>query len=391
MNKKNNYGSGTFLPVLAGFFIMGFVDVVGIATNYIKQDFNLSDTLSGFLPMMVFLWFAVLSIPSGILMNKIGRKNTVLLSMAVTFTALILPIFGYTFIWCLVAFTLIGIGNTLLQVSLNPLVSDVVTGSKLTSRLTLGQFIKAIASFLGPVIATFAATKFGDWTWIFPLYALITLLSAFWLLSIHITETATEKNHATFASSFALLKDSRIRLLFFGILFIVGLDVSINISTPKILMELCGLKLEKAGLGTSLYFAARTAGALLGAIVLSKLSVKKIYFWSMLSCIAIYLVMMLLGHNVLIIYIGTSLTGFLCANVFSIIFSTALQYKKEKGDEISGLMIMGVSGGAIFPFLMGVVSDAMGLIAGMGIILCCLLYNLFASVLLLKNTPQAGR
>ncbi|HPR33185.1 MAG TPA: MFS transporter, partial [Prolixibacteraceae bacterium] len=176
------------LPVLFGFFIMGFVDVVGISASYVKKDFALSDTLSNLLPTLVFLWFAVFSIPTGMLMNKLGRKNTVLLSMALTIAALMIPLFAYRFAWVLIAFALLGIGNTLLQVALNPLVSNVVRPDRLTSSLTLGQFIKAISSFLGPVIAGATAYALGNWKLMFPVFALVTLLSTLWLLLTPIAE-----------------------------------------------------------------------------------------------------------------------------------------------------------------------------------------------------------
>ena len=140
-------------PILFGFFVMGFVDVVGIATNYVKKDFFLSDTLANLIPMLVFLWFALCSIPTGMIMNKLGRKNTVLLSMGVTAVAMLLPLIDYNFSLTLLTFALLGIGNTILQVSLNPMIAQVVSEKKMASILTLGQFVKAISSFLGPVIA----------------------------------------------------------------------------------------------------------------------------------------------------------------------------------------------------------------------------------------------
>src|SRR5690554_1513126 len=85
------------LPIMFAFFIMGFVDVVGISTNYVKADFHLTDTMANFLPSMVFIWFAVFSVPSGMLMNRIGRKNTVLLSIVLTGTALLIPFISYSY------------------------------------------------------------------------------------------------------------------------------------------------------------------------------------------------------------------------------------------------------------------------------------------------------
>lgn len=118
---------------------MGFVDIVGIATSYVKSDFaGLSDSVVNMISLSCFLWFLVLSIPTGMLMNRIGRKNTVLLSFAVHVLAMCMPLIAYDFASVLIAFGLIGIGNTLLQVSMNPLVMEVVTKDKLTGTLTLG-------------------------------------------------------------------------------------------------------------------------------------------------------------------------------------------------------------------------------------------------------------
>ena len=144
--RKNNYL--TLIPVMLCFFVMGFVDLVGIASNYVKEDLMLSDSVANVLPSLVFFWFLIFSVPTGMLMNRIGRKRTVLLSLLVTVVALLLPLFGQGLPLMLVAFSLLGIGNALMQTSLNPLVSSVLQGGNLASTLTFGQFVKAIASFL---------------------------------------------------------------------------------------------------------------------------------------------------------------------------------------------------------------------------------------------------
>ena len=156
------------IPVMFCFFAMGFVDLVGIASNYVKEDLQLTDSVANIFPSLVFFWFLIFSVPTGMLMNKIGRKNTVLLSLVVTIVSLLLPLFGENFPVMLIAFSLLGIGNALMQTSLNPLVSTVMGGGNLASTLTFGQFIKAIASFLAPYLAMWGATQvipsFGyDW------------------------------------------------------------------------------------------------------------------------------------------------------------------------------------------------------------------------------------
>lgn len=92
--KTNNVGK--LVPIMFAFFAMGFVDMVGTATNYVKADFSLSDTMANFLPSMVFLWFFFLSVPTSLLMNKIGRRKTVLVSLLVTVLALIVPLWVTT-------------------------------------------------------------------------------------------------------------------------------------------------------------------------------------------------------------------------------------------------------------------------------------------------------
>ena len=380
---KNGNSFSKLLPVLFGFFIMGFVDVVGIATNYVKLDFHLTDSVANLLPMMVFLWFAVFSVPTGLLMNSIGRKKTVVLSMAITFIAMLVPLAAYKFEMVLVAFALLGIGNTILQVSLNPLLSNVVRGDRLTSSLTWGQFIKAIASFLGPIIAGFAAASLGNWKMLFPIFAAVTLLSTLWLFFTQIEEMPVEGKTSSFSGCFALLKDITILMFFLGIICVVGIDVGLNITVPKYLMERCGIPLDQAGLGTSLYFIARTTGTFIGAILLINFSARKFFIFSMFVAIAGMLVMLAM-HNLWAILILVFVVGFAVANVFSIIFSAALQKKPERANEISGLMIMGVAGGAVIPPLMGVVSDTMGQTGGLAVLLIAMIYLLFCAYSLKK-------
>lgn len=376
--KKNN-SAYAVLPVLFGFFIMGFADVVGISTSYVKQDFHLSDSMANLLPMMVFLWFAVFSVPTGLFMNKLGRKNTVLISMAVTLFALLVPLVSYHFITMLFAFALLGIGNTILQVSLNPLLTNVVSGEKLTSRLTFGQFVKAVASFLGPIIAGFASGTLGNWKLIFPFFAIVTLISGLWLL---ITPIQAEKESVAtsgFASNFGLLKDPVILRFFMGILLLVGIDVGLNTALPKFLMERTALPLERAGLGTSLYFAARTVGSFVGAILLLKVSNRKFYLASMVLGI-IALILMILIPNLWFMLIMILCLGLAISNIFPIIFSAALRRKPDRANEVSGLLIMGVAGGAIVPPLMGVIADLSGQTGAMILLLIAmgyLLYNAF--------------
>lgn len=374
--KKSHANYKVLIPVLFTFFTMGFCDSVGISSNYIQQDFGLSEIETNYLPSMVFVWFFIFSVPVGSLMNRIGRKSTVMISMAFTLIAMLIPLISYTYPSMLLAFALVGIGNTILQVSLNPLLTNVVSDKLLTSSLTAGQFVKAISSFCAPVIAAFAATQFGNWKLMFQFFAGITILSSLWLLLTPIQEDKNTTQGISFFKTFHLLKNKTILFLFLGILFIVGVDVGMNIVSPKLLMERCGLELEDAGYATSLYFIFRTAGTFTGAFLLAK--VKPVVF-NLISVIlaTTALVFLIFAQQEWIIYALIATLGFTCANVFSVIFGAALQKLPKKANEISGLMIMGVSGGAILPVLMGYVNEMMHSITGTLLVIgLCLVYLL---------------
>lgn len=370
---NNTQSKSAIYPILFGFFVMGFVDVVGIATNYVKVDFALSDTLANLIPMMVFLWFALFSIPTGLLMGKVGRRNTVVIALAITVLAMLMPFFFYDFASILIAFALLGIGNTILQVSLNPMVANVVNPGRITSVLTLGQFFKAVSSFLGPIIAGAAASFWGDWKLIFAVYAATTLISIVWLISTIPGKEKSEVERATFGTTLSLFKDKYIVSLFLGILFIVGIDVGLNTTIPKLLMERTDMPLSEAGLGSSLYFAARTIGSFLGAFLLARWPGGRFLKYSMIVAILSF-VLLLVFDIPWMMFAMIVVVGLACANVFSIIFSFALQHKPERSNEISALMIMGVSGGALITPLMGIVSDGFGQVAGLAVLLLCMLY-----------------
>lgn len=378
------------LPVVFTFFTMGFVDLVGIATNYIKNDFELSDTMANLMPAMVFFWFFIFSVPTGMLMNKIGRRKTVLLSLVVTLLSLLIPMINYSFPTMLIAFSFLGIGNTLMQVSLNPLVSNIVSGERLASSLTFGQFVKAIASFAAPIIAAWALIKFGDWKLLFLIFAAVAVIAAIWLFFTKIEEKPVEGKQSTFAECFALLGDKTILLLFLGIMAHVGTDVGVNTTAPKLLIERLGMPLSEAGYATSVYFLFRTIGSFSGAFILARFSSKS-FFWISILMMLAAVVALYFSYSAMAIYVCIALIGFGNSNVFSIMFSQALQHLPQRSNEISGLMIMGLAGGAVFPLLMGILSDAMGSQIGAVIVLTFLVayFLLLAPKIASKrNRPQ---
>lgn len=381
MGKNFNYAK--LIPVLLAFFVMGFVDLVGIATNYVKVDFELNDTLANLFPSMVFFWFLIFSVPSGVLMNKIGRRKTVIVSLIVTAISLMIPLFDYSFAGMLISFSLLGIGNTILQVSINPLVSNIVTGKQLASTMTFGQFVKAIASFIAPIIAGWAAVQFDDWKMLFPIFLAVAIISIIALWATHIEESTSETT--TFGQCFRLLGDKLVLLSFLSIMCHVGIDVGTNVTAPKVLIERLGYTLETAGIATSVYFLFRTIGCFTGTFALSRISAKS-FFLIGIVCLLIGMGGLLFAESREIIYICIALIGFGNSNVFPIILSQAMLRLPDKKNAVSGLMIMGLFGGTVFPLIMGYASDSMGSqIGAIAVMLVGVIYLLFFSTRIKKT------
>ena len=385
MSKTNKLA---IVPVMLCFFAMGFVDLVGIASNYVKEDLALSDSTANMLPSLVFFWFLIFSVPTGMLMNKIGRKNTVLVSLVVTVVSLLLPLFGESFPLMLVSFSLLGIGNALMQTSLNPLVSSVIKGGNLASTLTFGQFVKAIASFMAPYIAMWGAMAamptFGlGWRVLFPVYMIIGIAASILLLSTPIEEEPADKASSVL-DCVKLLSRPVVLLSFLGIMCHVGIDVGTNTTAPKILMERHEMTLNDAAFATSLYFIFRTIGCLTGSFFLRVMS-NRLFFVISVVMMALAMLGLGFGTSKMVLYVSIALVGYGNSNVFSLVFTQALLSDTTRQNEISGLMIMGLFGGTVFPLFMGFASDAMGQVGAVAVMAIGVIY-LFSYISRIKTS-----
>ena len=383
---KNNY-IARMVPVMLCFFAMGFVDLVGTASNYVQKDLGLTDSQANLFPSLVFFWFLLFSVPTGILMNKIGRKKTVLISLIVTAVSLFIPAFGDSYALMLISFSLLGIGNAIMQTSLNPLVSNLISGDKLASTLTFGQFVKAIASFLAPIIAAWGATTmmptFGlGWRALFVIYAVISFLSISLLAATPIDEEKPDKATGI-VECLRLLGKPFIFLCFLGIMCHVGIDVGTNTTAPKIIMERLGLPLEEAGFATSVYFIFRTAGCFLGAFILRSMS-PRLFFAISVAMMLAGMVILFVCNTLAPLYVGIGLIGFGNSNIFSVVFSQALMYTPNERNEVSGLMIMGLFGGTVFPLAMGYAADALGQAGAVAVMTVGVIYLMYYTLKIRK-------
>lgn len=381
MKKQNSIM--TAFPVLFGFFVMGFCDIVGISSDYVQRSFNWSPMMTGFVPSMAFVWFLFLGIPIGNRMNKWGRKNTVLVSMVITIVGMILPLLAYDGVTCMVAYALLGIGNAILQVSLNPLLNNVITNKAfLTSSLTVGQVIKAASSLVGPEIVLLAVHYWGGdkWYYCFPILGFITLLSTVWLIATPIERerNVVSNSDLSMRNTFALLKDRTILLLFLGIFFIVGVDVATNFISSKLMSIRFGWSDEQVKFAPQVYFLSRTIGALLGAFLLTRIAEMRYFRINIVACVVSLLVLIGVEKDVVnIVCIGA--VGFFASSVFSIIYSMALQARPEKANQISGLMITAVAGGGVVTPVIGFAIGTVGIIGGVVVTLACVLYLMYCA------------
>ena len=250
--------------------------------------------------------------------------------------------------------------------------------------MSTSQFVKAIISFSGPLIATFFFIHFGDWKLVFAVYGVTSLLAAFWLSMTPIQESKPDRKPASFASCLGLLKNRFVAFMALSIFLIVGAEVSINTNIANILTAKYGLTLEKAAMGISLFFAGETISRFLGAIILNWIKPRLFLMLTTLLSLTGVLGVFLAPENSLA-FVSILIIGLGVGNMFPIIFSLALARMPERANEVSGLIIMAVSGGAVIPLVMGFVSTTFGPIASISVIGICMLYILWVSLFVRKN------
>ena len=358
------------LPLLAGFFVMGFGDIIGTVMNQVKAECAANaDAISWLMPIFAYVWFLVISIPTGVLSGRIGRKNSVLVSLAVTVAAMVVPPFANAERWYLyvAAFALVGIGNTVIQAALPALMSNVVEPSQLASRISLGQFVKAVCAALTPVFVYLTATAFGNWKLLFPLYGALTVVAAIWLWFTKIPDercqtnspTHTLVNPTTFTGCLAMMKEPYVAAMTVGILFSVGADVGFSVAIPEYLKNVFKVDVDLAGMGPTVYFVAKTIAAFAGAIVFAKISAAKCFPWCMgiglLATAAIPFVSSPFAFLSVVAFVA-----FLTANSFGMCMGLAIERFPAKANEITSLMVMAIVGGGIVSALLGFAQSVFG-------------------------------
>jgi fucose permease len=382
MEKKMNLSK--IAPVLMAFFVMSIIDLVGISVDRVQEDMQLSNTLAQLIPSVTFLWFFLLSVPVGIIQSRIGKRLMLNIGMVVTALGLLIPFIFYSFSMVLLGFVFLGIGNTIIQVSANPLLVDVVPGNRTSSFLSFSQFVKAIGSMIGPPLAAVLASQFGDWKLMYLVFGVVTVFSIIWLSAVKIVESKQEEIKATITSSFKLLGNGYILIMVLSIFLVVGIDVGFNSNSGQFLMKRFGIDPEAATMGRSVYFFGRLLGTFAGAIILTSVSSRKLFVWTSVLGIIAFGTLLLIKSQV-IAWGLVFITGIAIANIFPLVFALSVEKYPSRSNEISGLIMMAISGGAIIPLLVGGLSDITNVTIGMTVLLACWFYMFGVAVSTLKK------
>ena len=382
------------IPVLMSFFVMSFIDLVGTGVDELSRDSNTPSYILQLIPFVAFIWFFLLSVPVGIWQDKIGKKKALNIGILITAIGLFIPILGNTLPVILVAFSLLGIGNTILQVSANPLLVDIVPGDKSSSILSFSQFVKSLGSVIGPFVAAVVGpwlarllgnTGGGEWRYGLYLFAAVSIIAFVWLSSVQVEEKKSNAKRASLSSCFALLRNKYVLMMVLAIFAVVGIDVGINSNIGTFLIEKLGVPADTAIYGKSVYFFAKMTGTFVGAMLLTRLSSRKFLIASSIVA-AVSMVLLAYTPNVVSAWIIIGLISLGVSNIFPLVFSLTVAKMPTRANEISGLMMMAISGGAVIPFLTGFAMTK-NINGGIYILLICILYILLAALVSKKTIP----
>jgi fucose permease len=374
-------------PVFLAFLAMGFGDAVGPFVSLAKNEFQLSNAVASLIPFVGFSMFGLLSIPVGLLQDKRGKKFVLLLGLAVALVGLLNATFAVTsFAGFLITILLMGAGAAILQVAGNPFMRDVSEAGKYSRNLSLAQFVKAIGSLSGPLIPVMAARWFGaSWKIIFPIYAVAIAITFVAVSGLHVTEKRDKDRPATFGSCLRLLGNGYVFAMVASIFLYVGAEVCVSSGIPLFLKQNYQIDVNSLGLlGTGLFFLALTIGRFSGGVILNWISPRK--FFLATSFVSIAALAGLFVPDRTVAAVSFFLAGLGFANIFPLAFSLTVESLPQYTNELSGLMVTAIVGGAILPPLMGLVSDRSSVLIGFLVPMAAIFYITWTAFL--NATPR---
>jgi MFS transporter, FHS family, L-fucose permease len=343
------------LPIFLAFFLMGLADAMGPNADRVKNAYQISNVMSTLLPFVVFIAFALFSVPGGVLAARIGRKKLLLLGLGINALALVIPSFQVPSFGVLLAciFSL-GVGTTFLQVAGNPIMRDVSAEGAYSRNLAFAQGIKGIGStastYLVTAITTLVLFKGMDWRGAFPPFCALMALAFVSVAFVNVKETKADVP-PSIGSSLALLGEPVFLLAVVGIFLYVGAESSMGRFLKPTFMAF-GVDEQTANtMGPTLFFLLLTIGRLLGSALLTIMTPRTCFRLSAFLGLVGAVGLMLGSKPVSLAGVIAAGLGF--ANIWPMLFSITVEERPERANELSGLMCMAISGGALVPLLMG--------------------------------------
>lgn len=346
------------LPIFLAFLLMGVADAMGPLSSAVKDNFQLSALMATLIPSAAFIAFAIFSVPGGLLAARIGKKNVLVLGLALNTAAASVPAFGNPgFSLLLLCIFLLGVGTTLLQVAGNPIMRDISEQGDYSRNLALAQGIKgvgsSVSSYLVTAVTGFALFASMGWRGAFPIFFGLMALALVLVLTLNVTETKASVP-PSIGSSLSLLGTPVFALAVIGIFLYVGAEVCMG-TFLKPTFTSFGVDKDKAALlGPTMFFGILTFGRLVAGSV----RVSPRAFFRISALLGLIGGLLLMVGSQTMACVGVVLAGLGFANIWPMLFSITVEEKPECANELSGLMCMAISGGALVPLLMGNLLDS---------------------------------
>lgn len=382
------------------FLAMGLIDSAGPMVSLAKESFRISNTMASLLPLLAYVMYGLLSVPIGLLQDRKGKKFILNMGLAIALSGLVIPIFSgmygkmvvdgssmMQFYKILAAILLLGAGGSILQVAGNPIMRDISEEGHYSKNLSFAQSIITIGSSMGFLLPVIMLRAFGlDWSVLFPVFSCLVLASFVGLNMIKITEKKTnDDHHASFKSCFKLLKNGYVLAMVIGIFIYCGVEISMSAHIPILLKEKFQINVEKMGLliSWSLFYLPILAGRFFGSLILSRITPKRLLLLTVLMALAGLI--LIFSSSFAVTLIGIFFVGLGFANIFPLIFSITIEHLPEHTNELSGLLVSAIAGGAFVPPVMGIVADVTSIQAAFAVPVLCISYLLFVAIINTKK------
>ncbi len=396
---KRNYVIVTLIMVT--FFVISFLtNILGALNPNVTSSYSLTETMAGFLPFAFFIAYGVLSIPSGILMEKWGGKKMMIISFALSTVATLVFVLFPTFNVFMVSLFTIGVGMTMLQVVINPLLRVAGGEEHYAFNAVLAQLMFGVASFLSPQMFTYFVTNISQgntdkfliglmtqlvensfpWVSVYWAFVIINVLMIAVIAVVKFPVVVLKEDEKTGSKeSFKeLFANKYVILYFLGIFAYVGTEQGISYWMSKFLSVYHGFDPSTVGADSVSYFwGLMTIGGVLGLVLLKLIDSKIVLRW--FTILAIISVAAGLYGGPMVSFWSLSMSGFFLSVMFPVIISLGLNSVKKHHGSFAGIMLSGIAGGAIVQVLIGGLSDLTSLKVGMTFLFLTLGYILSIS------------